>query len=59
MNGQEPWIEDRATWGDVVGAIVAAVICLGVVALAVNFNDMKDRPSAVTTLDAPSLLFIP
>jgi len=45
MNAQEPRIEDRATWGDVVGAIIAAAICLGAIALSLTFIDMRDRPS--------------
>jgi len=49
MNGQVPWIEDRATWGDVVGAIIAGAICLGAVALSLIFIDMRDRPSALTS----------
>jgi hypothetical protein len=49
MNAQEPRIEDRVTWGDVIGAIIAGAICLGAVALAVTFIDMRDRPSAITT----------
>ena len=49
MNAQEPRIEDRATWGDVVGAIIAGAICLGAVALSLTFIDMRDRPSALTS----------
>jgi hypothetical protein len=48
MNTEEPRIEDRATWGDVVGAIIAGAICLGAVALSLTFIDMRDRPSALT-----------
>ena len=48
MNAEEPRIEDRATWGDVVGAIIAGAICLGAVALSLTFIDMRDRPSALT-----------
>ena len=51
MNAQEPRIEDWATWGDVVGAIIAGAICIGAVALAVTFFDMRDRPSALTSRD--------
>ena len=54
MNAQEPRIEDRANWGDVVGAIIAGAICIGAVALAVTFVDMKDRPSAITSVDVLS-----
>jgi hypothetical protein len=50
MNAQETRIEDRATWGDVVGAIIAAAICLGAVALSLTFIDMRDRPSALTSV---------
>ena len=50
MKTQEPRIEDRTTWGDVVGAIIAVVICLGAVALSLTFIDMKDRPSALTSV---------
>jgi hypothetical protein len=49
MNAQEPRIEDRTTWGDVVGAIIAVAICLGAVALSLTFIDMRDRPSALTS----------
>jgi hypothetical protein len=28
MNAQEPPFEDRATWGDVFGAIIAGATCL-------------------------------
>jgi hypothetical protein len=56
MDAQEPRIEDRATRGDVVGAIIAAGICLAAVVLAVTFFDMRNRPSAVTSvpMGAPS-----
>ena len=47
MNEQEPRIEDRATWGDVVGAIIAGAICLGTIALSLTFIDMSDRPSVL------------
>jgi hypothetical protein len=50
MNAQKPRIEDRATWGDVVGATIAGAICLGAVALSLTFIDMRDRPSAVTSV---------
>jgi hypothetical protein len=57
MNAQEPRIEERATWGDVVGAIIACAICFGAVALTVTFVDM--RPSALTSVDAHSSLLSP
>jgi hypothetical protein len=50
MNTQEPRIEDPTTRGDVVGAIIAVVICLGAVALSLTFIDMRDRPSAMTSV---------
>jgi hypothetical protein len=50
MNAQKLWVEDRATWGDVVGAIVAGIICLGAVAFSLTFIDMRDRPSALTSV---------
>jgi hypothetical protein len=50
MNTQEPRIEYRTTWGDVTGAIIAVAICLGAVALSMTFIDMKDRPSALTSV---------
>jgi hypothetical protein len=50
MNAQEPRIEDRATWGDVVGAIIAGAICLGAVALSLTVIDMRDRLSALTSM---------
>jgi hypothetical protein len=50
MNTQEPRIDDQTTWADVVGAIIAVVICLGAVALSLTFIDMKDRPSALTSV---------
>jgi len=58
MNAQEPRFEDRTTWGDVVGAIIAGAICLGAVALSLTFLDMSDRPSASTSAptDARSAL---
>jgi hypothetical protein len=49
MNAQEPRFEDRATRGDVVGAIIASAICLGAVVLSLTFIDMRDRPSAWTS----------
>jgi hypothetical protein len=55
MNAQEPRIEDRATWGDVVGAIICAIIagaiCIGAIALAETFLDMRVRPSDLTSRD--------
>jgi hypothetical protein len=61
MHQQEPGIEDRTTRGDVVGAIVASIVCIALVALAVTFIDTKDRPSALSSLpmDAPSSLLAP
>jgi len=50
MNAQEQRTEDRTTWVDVVGAIIAVVICLGAVALSLTFIDLKDRPSAMTSV---------
>ena len=50
MDAQEPRIEDRATWGDIVGAIIAGAICLGAVALSLTFIDMRNRPSALTSV---------
>jgi hypothetical protein len=50
MIAEEPRIEDRATWGDVVGAIIAGAICLGAVALSMTFIDMRDGPSAWTSV---------
>lgn len=50
MNTPEPRIEDRATRGDVAGAIIAVVICLGAIALSLTFIDMRDRPSALTSV---------
>jgi len=50
MNAQKPRIEDRATWGDIVGAIIAGAICLGAVALSLTFIDMRNRPSALTSV---------
>jgi len=50
MNAQEPRIEDRATWGDIVGAIIAGAICLGAVALSLTFIDMGNRPSTLTSV---------
>jgi hypothetical protein len=57
MNAQEPRIEDRATWGDIVGAIIAVALCIGAVALRGTFVAMRDRPSALTSvpMDARSL----
>jgi len=49
MNAQETRFEDRATWGDVVGAIIAGAICLAAVGLSLTFIDMRDRPSALTS----------
>ena len=56
MNAQEPRFEDRATWGDVAGAIIAGAICVAAVALSRTFIDMSDRPSALTPapMDFPS-----
>ena len=59
MNAQEPRIEDWATWGDVVGAIIAGAICIGAVALAVTFVAMRDRPSDLTSVDILSAPLIP
>jgi CBS-domain-containing membrane protein len=58
MNAQEPRFEDRATWGDVVGAIITGAICLGAVGLSLTFIDMRDRASALTSapMDAHSAL---
>ena len=50
MNTPEPRIEDRATWGDVAGAIIAVVLCLGAIALSLTFVDMRDSPSALTSV---------
>ena len=50
MNAEEPRIEDRATWGDVVGAIIAGAICLGAVALFLTFVDLRDGHSALKSV---------
>jgi hypothetical protein len=50
MDAHEPRVEDRVTRGDVVGAIIAGTICLAAVVLAVTFFDMRNRPSAVTSV---------
>jgi hypothetical protein len=50
MYEQEPRIEDRATRGDVVAAMIAALIGIALVALAVTFLDMREQPSALSAL---------
>ena len=50
MHAPEPQTEDRATWGDIVGALIAVVICLGAIAFSLTFIDMGDRPSALTSV---------
>ena len=50
MNAEELRIEARATWSDVVGAIIAGVICLGAVAISLTFLDMRDRSPALTSV---------
>ena len=56
MNAQGPRIEDRAAQGDVVGAIIAGAICIGAIALAVTYFDMKDRPSDLTSRTSRNVL---
>jgi hypothetical protein len=50
MDARESRVEDRATRGDVVGAIIASVICIAAVVLSVTFLDTRNNPSAVTSV---------
>jgi hypothetical protein len=50
MDTQQPRIEDRVTRGDLVGAVIAGVICAAAVALAVTFASIGARPSEVTSV---------
>jgi len=60
MNEQNPRIEDRASWGDMVGATIAGAICLGAVVLSLTLTDMSKRSSGLTSvpMDARSSPFI-
>jgi hypothetical protein len=60
MNAQDPRIEDRPGWGDLVGATIAGAVCLGAVALSLSLTDMSKRSSAITSvlMDARSSPFI-
>jgi hypothetical protein len=49
MYSQEPRIEDRTTWGDVVGAIIAGATCLGAIALFLTFIHISNGPSELTS----------
>jgi len=43
MKYEDFWLEHRVTRDDVVGALLACAICLGVAMLAATYFDIKSR----------------